>query len=149
MDAGNCSKNANQITMPKINHVIVSNPPKPTRKYSDAELKKFNDLAQKYYENYTIQFGPTAGEVIRVLNREKLSQAYGATSKKGAVILEDVFESKEGLDYKKPTRLEQLDNLLEQWMWWKQRMGYGDVKKIEGLEKMAEEKHVEPIEFEF
>ena len=85
------------------------------RHYSDDELSKFNGLVQKYYYDHTIEHGSDKGQVIRVLNKQKLMQAYGAVNERGAVILvSDGFD-----DYEKPTRLAQFENLYEQWQWLK------------------------------
>ena len=109
------------------------------RKYDDFELNHFNELVQKYYYDYTIETGPEKGQTIKILNKDKLMTDYGAINKIGAVILEGVYEDKFNhiSFYKQPTRIQQLENLYDQWQQWKDRMGYGEKKKLEQLDEIA------------
>lgn len=121
---------------PKRELVKIDKPIVVKRKYSDAELNKFNGLVQKYYEDYTLTTGKDEGQIMRVLNKEKLMIAYGAINKDRAVLIDEVSFP--------PNRFQQFENLYEQWQWWKQRMGYGEIKKLESFEKVAEQMTIEP-----
>ena len=105
------------------------------RHYTDSELQKFHTLVQKYYSNYTM----VDGEVIRVLDRRKLMISYGAINEKGAVLIDEVEMP--------PNRLQQFDNVLEQWQYWKIRTGLDEGSwnhnKLKSLDKVAQEMTVE------
>lgn len=106
------------------------------RVYTDAELKDFHEKVQKFYFNYTIQ----NGKVIRVMDKKKLMIAFGALSKSGAVITDEVSLP--------PNRLQQFENIYEQWQYWKAKVGLDkgswNFKKLEQLDKMAEQMTIEP-----
>lgn len=107
------------------------------RIYTEEELKKFDGLMQKYFENKTL----SNGEVVRVLNHKKLAIAYGALSKGGGVILTGIVRKYGSIEsYTRPTRYEQFENLMEQHDFWKSGLDWK--KKI--FEKRQEE-HYEKI----
>lgn len=96
------------------------------RKYSDTELADFDKKTKRFFSDYLASDGKT----YRILDRVGLSCAFGATDKNGAVILDDFSVS--------PNRLEQLDNLLNQWSFWRGKEKWIENKKMEGLEKVAQ-----------
>ena len=106
------------------------------RNYSDAELKNFHEKVQKFYFDYTL----VTGEVIRVIDKKKLMIAFGALTPSGATIVDEVSLP--------PNRLQQFDNLYEQWQKWKARVGMDkgsyQFKNLQQLDKIAEQMTVEP-----
>jgi hypothetical protein len=119
--------------MPKISKKEEEKFEIPVREYSDNELRKFHDLAQKYYQDVLLQ---ATGETIRALNQKAIMIAYGALSARGGVI---------------PGRYTQFENLYEQWQAWKIRTGldkgvarFSD--KDRQLDAMAQEKTLDPID---
>jgi len=122
-------------------------PPLAPRVYSETEFKRFDEKLQKYYEDYTLQ----NGEVIRVLNKKKFAFAYGATNKDGAVVLKAYSFSTDGrgenhYNYDKPSRYEQMENLLDQWGLWKGRGEFIEHKKLEFLATLPEAQGVQNVD---
>lgn len=112
------------------------------RVYTKEELKKFETLIWRFHEPHTLETGPERGKTINWLNLEKLSLAYGATDKKGAVVLtgfgsETDYKGSTTYWYDRPTRQEQLENLLDQYYWWKNGKNWAEKKRIEDLEETA------------
>lgn len=109
------------------------------RVYTEAELKDFHNKIQKFYEEDSL----TNGEIIRVLNRKKLLQAFGAIGPTGGIILTNIVRNKYGSieSYDKPTRQETFDNLWDQYIWWKGGLDWKkemyNKKQEEHYEKLA------------
>ena len=101
------------------------------RKYSETELADFDSKLQKYYSDYLASDGKT----YRILDKKGLSFAFGATNKDGDIILDDFSVP--------PNRQEQLDNLLNQHNWWRNKGKWIENKKLEGLEKVAQNMQVD------
>ena len=111
------------------------------RKYTDTELQDFHNKVQKYYFDYTLQNGKDVGEVIRVLDRERLMVAFGARTSSGAIVVDEVSLP--------PNRLQQFDNCFRQWQDWKVRTGldkgsWGH-KNLQSLDEMAKQMTVPRI----
>ena len=123
--------------MPKIAKQQKSVPVIEKRIYTEEELKKFDGMIQKYFEDQTL----SNGEVVRVLNYKKLAIAYGALSKDGGVIITGIVRKYGSIEsYTRPTRYEQFENLMAQHDYWKSGLDWK--KKI--FEKRQEE-HYEKI----
>ena len=101
---------------------------KPFRVYRNDELDRFNSAIQKFYDPYVIQSGKDKGKEVRVLNFKKLTHAYGATDKSGAVFIE---------------RFEQFQNLWDQHSKYQDRKNWVDRKQNEEWEKTADEMAIE------
>lgn len=120
--------------MPKIGDEAkrVSLPTKKLRRYSEAELISFGEKIKKFYD--------ASGK----FDMKKLSVAFGATTKSGAVIVTNFMETSHRgwaeYTYDRPTRQEQLDNLLDQYFAWKYTGKFIEAKKIEGLQELAEQR---------
>lgn len=109
------------------------------RIYTEDELKKFNALIQKYFENHTL----SNGEVVRFLNYNKLAIAYGALSKNKGVILTNIVRKYGSIEsYTRPTRYEQFENLMIQYGFWKNGVDWK--KKI--FEKKQDEYYEQILE---
>lgn len=128
------------------------------RIYSKVELKNFGELIQPYYEDYVLQTGPDKGKIIKWLNHPKLSRAFGATNEKDAVVLTGFGSETDSKGsttywYDKPTRQEQLENLLEQYYSWRDGQDWANNKKLEQLDEIArslpEEKTISTADDEF
>ncbi len=123
--------------MPKIQKEIMQIPARIKRKYSDQELSKFNDMIQKFYCDHELQAGPQKGEIVRVLDKYKLAVAYGAMVVKdsfGCPVYRIIGDEVEGTQ-----RWDQFENLMDQWSWWKAKNVYGEEKRIEELDQIAEQ----------
>lgn len=128
--------------MAKITDKKEEKPAVKMRVYTPEELKKFDGLVQKYYYDHTLK----SGEIIKVLNRKKLMVAYGAINEEGAVLVGDGF----GDIGQPPFRIHEFENLYDQWQRWKGKINYGEEKKLEDLDKLAESmKAPEVVEMEF
>lgn len=109
------------------------------RKYTDEELKYFDSIIQPFYEEHEIR-NPIFGKEplkVRVLNFERLGKAYGAYDENGHVIITNITRSSYGTveNYDRPTRLTQLNNLLEQYYAWK----FKENQIVQGYEQLASE----------
>ena len=119
---------------------IVEKPHRVMRTYRDEELRKFHDLVQKYYFDYVIKNGRSAGVSFKMLDRKKLMIAFGALTPSGAVAYDEVED--------RATRYQEFENVFEQWASWNVRTGldkgFAERAKLKQLDQIAQEKTIEP-----
>lgn len=114
--------------MPRVKNETPRVEKPKARIYTKEDLERFDKSIQRFYEDYTIETGKDKGTVIKVLNYQKLSTAFGATSERGAVILGG-----------NPIRQEVLENLMSQHGWWKGGKDWAENKRLEQLNEMSKE----------
>jgi hypothetical protein len=106
----------------------------PFRIYSSAELAKFDQKIQPYYK--TVQLSERFNnDTVRVLDHHELAVAYGAFEKRlvhGSPHYSIIIRSGE-----KRNRLEQLQNLLKQWLFWKSKKQYGEEETLKAYDEMV------------
>lgn len=112
----------------------------PPRIYSESELKDFHQKIQRFYVPKTL----STGEVITKFLHNDFAVAYGAMVKnKGAdsvwqyAIPNRTKVGENEMEGRK--RYEQMSNLLKQHEDWKRKNEWVENKKVEELEKMANE----------
>lgn len=126
--------------MTRIKKDQESRPSVPKRQYTEAELQDFHNKIQRFYKDKT----QTNGEVLSILDFNELAVAYGAFVKRPGSGGKDYYlrAAHDGIGL---TRYEQLNNLMNQYEWWRQT---GESKKDAAIQHQLAhwEKTAESVE---
>lgn len=111
------------------------------RIYSESELTAFDRELDKYRTTVKISF-PEEREVVRV-DWMAFYKSVGVMSADGAVILKGIVEETPHKDDGRPVIAKahigflEIENKIEQFLIWKGRKEFGEKKRLEGLDKLA------------
>jgi hypothetical protein len=110
-----------------------------TRQWSDYDLAEFHQGMEKYKKPYVLR----NGETVMIYDEIKFLQDHGALGEEGDVIVKNrVYIDHQLTDASVP--YVDLDDKIRQWKDWLGRKEFGEKKKLEDLEKIAEGMTIDP-----